>query len=575
MFFPYYSKEMTALLECAKAGDMQARVLFIQMEMLQENLSSQSYIWLVDMAENGDFYARNVLYHYLMGHEEISFDWEKMLKWAEEMIAEDPGEAYHMLSGLYAPGMPGFDDVDKCLRYLELGTEAGSNDCAYKLACLAYEFRWDDFPMSRIRAILEKCGLKGAHPAVMKVMVNICVEQNDAEAAVRYSRLWNKEYPDDSESCMFIANFYANGYGVKRDYKIALKYYQKAANLGDEDGMLYVGFMHFVGDGCRVNESRAADYFERALNAGSVNAYSMLAKCYLHGIGVKKNLKRALELLEQGVKKENYACCYLLARCYYEGDIVERDLKCSLELLKDARTFCKGCEIENLGTEIEALDAQCLSELREEEERTLLPSFLEKWNKALAEKDVPTLDNLLTDMVSNYFYHEQLQNCFVDALEQKICSPNLVKKLMNKLRRKADEDSKTALFIARMYDNGRGVRRNLSTAYNYYEKAWRLTADEELALTLYFRLLDGTLKSASSSAFKWLSIVLEMYENSPRVNYLRGLMHSLGRVLRRDKSLAEHYFSRAAEAGFVADSKEDLKALRRGQKSYMECLRLK
>lgn len=59
---------------------------------------------------------------------------------------------------------------------------------------------------------------------------------------------------------------------MKRDFEIAFRYYQKAANLGDSYGMHMVGVMYYDGLGVRRNYKRAVDYFRRALEHGETQA---------------------------------------------------------------------------------------------------------------------------------------------------------------------------------------------------------------------------------------------------------------------------------------------------------------
>ena len=574
MAYPYKPKSVDNMGTCVSVDEKVARIMQIQLELLQDALSSQSYLWLLEMAEAGDPFARNILYYYLMEHEEMSFDWSKMVKWAREYISEDPAEAFNMLSSIYAPGLPGFEDLELCLRYLELGIDAGSNECVYRLAMIAHDLLPDRYPPERIRGMLENCDLSGAPSSVLMILEAVCRDMGDNVAAFCAARTWQKMYPMEPDSNLVLAYYYANGKGVKRNYKMAMKYYQKAANLGDHRGLFYVGFMHYVGDGCRRNASQAVSYFRKAVQEGSSEAIAPLAKCYLSGEGVRADVERGLELLRTGVEKEIYACCHMLALCYYEGKYVPRDIRQTLELLDLAVRYREEKEVEILDHEIEELKSCCMAELQEELQSAFLPDFLVRWEKVASGGNAAGVDALLIEAAQECPWNEKVQTCISEALEGKSCSAEGRRRVMSILRSKAESEPKVALFIARLYDEGRAIRRNLASAYCYYEKAWLKTASEELAIRIFLRLLDGSLSDSLVDRSKWFSLLVTCYERSPRVNYLRGLMHATGGFLKRSKKIADEFFSRAAEGGFTADPVADARAIRKGTKSLLDCLNL-
>ncbi len=572
MAYPYKPVKAGDMIDHVSPEEMTARILQIELELLMDELSPQSYLWLVEMAEDGDPHARNILFYYLMEHEDINFDWCKMERWAKEYIEEDPAEAFNMLSSLYAPGMPGFVDLEMCLHYLEQAVEVGSTTAVYRLAMIADELLRDKYPPEKIRNMLEKCDLKDAPSDVMRILERICREMGDYAAALRAARTWQKRYPAEPESNLMLAYYYANGKGVKQDYKLAMKYFQKAANLGDPRGLFYVGIMYSTGDGCRRNSGRAADYFRRAVQAGGDEALASLAKCYLMGDGVKADVARGLELLRTGVEKEQYSCCYMLALCYYEGKYVPRDIRQTQELLRLAVRYRKELEVEIFDDEIVALGALCYAALQDEAQAAFLPGFEERWAEVGAGSDPAVVDALLNEAAHECPWHERVQTCISEALEKKRCSAEGRRRVMSTLRFMAKSHSKVSLFVARMYEEGRVIRRSPSTAYRHYVMTWQLAPSEELAIDIFLRLVDGSLSNLTGKRSEWLSVLIECYGQSPRVNYMRGLMHAIGGLFRRSKKLADDFFRRAADGGLSADPVADARAIRKGTKSLRECL---
>jgi TPR repeat protein len=71
---------------------------------------------------------------------------------------------------------------------------------------------------------------------------------------------------------------YEKGIGRRPDAGEARKWYQKAAKLGDADGMNNLGVLYEVGRGVTKNRQQAVRLFCAAHAAGSVQAAENLAR---------------------------------------------------------------------------------------------------------------------------------------------------------------------------------------------------------------------------------------------------------------------------------------------------------
>lgn len=103
------------------------------------------------------------------------------------------------------------------------------------------------------------------------------------------------------------------GCGTRLDYELALRYYQKAANLSDSYGVFMVGLMYYEGCGVRRNYKRAVDFFLRALEGGEQKSLYYLGLCYQIGYGVRPDMEKALHYFELGADKEISDCYLALA----------------------------------------------------------------------------------------------------------------------------------------------------------------------------------------------------------------------------------------------------------------------
>jgi len=77
--------------------------------------------------------------------------------------------------------------------------------------------------------------------------------------------------------------------GVKQDYTECLGWYRKAADAGNADAQLYLGFAYQQGKGVTQDYSEAVRWFRKAANAGDAEAQLFLGRAYNDGKGVPQN----------------------------------------------------------------------------------------------------------------------------------------------------------------------------------------------------------------------------------------------------------------------------------------------
>lgn len=109
-----------------------------------------------------------------------------------------------------------------------------------------------------------------------------------------------------------VAGDYLAGHGVTQDFKLAARWYEKAAGAGDPLAELQIGYLYEAGLGVDKDPARAAHWYQLASAGGSVRAKASLAIAYLWGTGVPRNETMALKLLnEAATGGSGLAACYL------------------------------------------------------------------------------------------------------------------------------------------------------------------------------------------------------------------------------------------------------------------------
>ena len=332
------------------AGDEEAQLEFIQFFVTETELPlpDEAKVWLVSLAEKGDAQARRCYFAWAMSGDEGNFDWLKLEQWALALVETAPGDAYCMLGMLYEEGLPGFEDDKVAEGHYRKAIEAGNEGCAFYLARVLLG-REESVSYEEVRGLLERAERVNPSAPVYDMLGSVCQVLEDDAAAVKCFQKLHRLDPSDAECCMELARHYATGAGVSRiDHEIALRYFQKAANLGDAEGTFMVGLSYYDGVGTRRNYKRAVDYLQRALDMGEMRALSYLGMCYYYGEGVRPDLAKAEELWLRGVALQDASCCSMMAVRYLENE--EPDVEKVKEYLQFARDFLKEGDVETEGS---------------------------------------------------------------------------------------------------------------------------------------------------------------------------------------------------------------------------------
>lgn len=108
---------------------------------------------------------------------------------------------------------------------------------------------------------------------------------------------------------------YEEGWGVPKDMKQAAKWYQKAVDKGDYDGMFYLSCCYAMDNnegGVPTDEKKSFELCKKAYDkARGRNACAELAIKYYYGIGCKEDKKLGKKLAQ---KAKNAGADYAMSR---------------------------------------------------------------------------------------------------------------------------------------------------------------------------------------------------------------------------------------------------------------------
>ena len=118
----------------------------------------------------------------------------------------------------------------------------------------------------------------------------------------------------------------SNGIGTAKDLPGAIRLFNQAASLGCSDGDLWLGVAYAQGKGVPTNEKTAYAHYRRAAMKGNNTALFLLALCYRDGIGVARNIDVAFTYLKQAADAGNSNAMYELGLMYANGVKVAKDI---------------------------------------------------------------------------------------------------------------------------------------------------------------------------------------------------------------------------------------------------------
>jgi enhanced entry protein EnhC len=121
-----------------------------------------------------------------------------------------------------------------------------------------------------------------------------------------------------SRAMVQLAGLYVNDKKL-RDEKDGVKWYKKAAALGDRNALYQLGYLAENGIGMSKDPAFALSQYQASADKGNAQAILALARMHQEGVGTAKNSEKAAELYQKLSKQGNGYAQYQLAMLYYHG----------------------------------------------------------------------------------------------------------------------------------------------------------------------------------------------------------------------------------------------------------------
>ena len=148
---------------------------------------------------------------------------------------------------------------------------------------------------------------------------------------------------DDKKHAMLLLGImhYA-GRGVERNYKEAVKWYEKAADKLDSYALCNLGYCYYYGRDVDIDYQRAYSYFSQSAFLGNPNAMYKLGDIFCNGYHVGEDKEAAFFWYTEAYNHTDDKSCerpninYRLGKCFLHGDGTGQNLYAALGLLENA-----------------------------------------------------------------------------------------------------------------------------------------------------------------------------------------------------------------------------------------------
>lgn len=283
--------------------------------------------------------------------------------------------------------------------------------------------------------------------------------------------LWDKElgvfYTDSEEMQRYRNNpnsmgyMYAHGRGVKRDYKKAMEWYQKAANQGDAVAKNNIGDLYYFGRGVKQDYQEAMKWYQQAAKQGNAAAQHNIGYLYECGNGVNQDYQEAMKWYRKASERGSNAAKENLTQ-----------LQKQLSSIDVSRTKSSACPVNSYGVQKDCEeDMQKYRKAAEQGDadaqnsmgdlyywgRGVLRDYKEamKWYRKAAEQGNTDAQYKIGNL---YCFGQGVMTDYQEAMKW--------------YRKAADQDSADAQnIIGYLYECGNGVEQDYQEALKWYRKA--------------------------------------------------------------------------------------------------------
>jgi hypothetical protein len=275
----------------------------------------------------------------------------------------------------------------------------------------------------------------------------------------------------------YLGRFYHNGWGVKKDYRQAFKWWKKSAQQGNARAQHRLGKAYSNGWGVKQDYDEAVKWYRKSVEQGNANAQCNLGLAYYNGEGVDQDYKQAVYLWKKLAQQGNAVAQNNLGSCYYNGHGVKQDYKQAVEWYrKSADQGYDGAQL-NLGS--------CYRNAHGVKQD--YDKAIELWEKSAEQGDAFAQCNL----GRAYYFGKGVEKDYKQAVYWYIKSAQ-------------QDNDKAQFYLGVAYHLGQGIKQDYKQAVEWYTKsAEQGNADAQNNLGFMYYHIGRGVKNYYDEVVKW------------------------------------------------------------------------
>lgn len=176
--------------------------------------------------------------------------------------------------------------------------------------------------------------------AVMQYNLACCYYNGKDGAPKNYNKAvyWFQKSADlgNDNAQGFLGWCYEFGYGVNQNYSFAVYWYQKSADQGNSNAYNNLGRCYYSGNGVEQDYKKAFYWYKKAADSGSAYGQNNLGECYQYGAGTEQDYAEAVYRYKRAAVDGIARAQNNLGDCYFNGMGVEQDYELAAHWYREA-----------------------------------------------------------------------------------------------------------------------------------------------------------------------------------------------------------------------------------------------
>ena len=338
--------------------------------------------------------------------------------------------------------------------------------------------------------------------------------------------------------------YYKDDYGAGfQDYSKAIEWFKKASDLGDTDAMNLIGICYYDGTGVKQDFVKAVEYYKKASDKGNADAMSNLASMYFNGEGLPQDYSKAIELYKKAAINGSKGAYYDLGLIYYNGEGVAKSIDTAIGYFAHSAAIIE--DYSNPDEAFEILQYICQYENKDG-----------KYSKALATQTaLYDAYNKTWDKVKN---GEELIGqvawglalCYTYAIGTPRNIPK-AKELLDELLNNTYSMPYHTFSAAELYERGDLGSVDYTKAFEFYDIRKNVDPGNCGVMTAKYLIEGKGVTKDVNEAIKRLNDAIYFYEESGSeatfAKYVLGKLYFEGTDVKQNRAEAFKLFKAAAE----------------------------